>query len=420
MGRLILSILIILLSPPLLLADSSRIRPCEIKGVAPSLPEISLKPVAKGLKNPVHITNAGDGSKRLFITEQAGVIRILKDDRILPGPFLDIKERVKSGGEMGLLSMAFHPKFRENGRFFVNYTSSAGGLHTVISEFKVSDNPDRADNNSENILLRVDQPFSNHNGGQIAFGPDGYLYIGMGDGGGANDPHGHGQNLSTLLGAMLRIDIDKKGIGLQYNIPDDNPFKTRPNAKPEIWAYGLRNPWRFSFDPLNGILYAGDVGQDAREEIDVIERGQNYGWNIMEGSICTSGVNPVRSSNKQKQFAINKDLSLTKEASNGVNPQCNTPGLTLPIIDYGRNDGITVIGGFVYRGHEIPGLCGSYIYGDWGSGRIWALRRDGHEVAENEMLLDTKLSISSFGIDETYEVYVVDHNGGVYKVRAKN
>ena len=376
MGRLILSILIILLSPPLLLADSSRIRPCEIKGVAPSLPEISLKPVAKGLKNPVHITNAGDGSKRLFITEQAGIIRILKDDRILPGPFLDIKERVKSGGEMGLLSMAFHPKFRENGRFFVNYTSSAGGLHTVISEFKVSDNPDRADNNSENILLRVDQPFSNHNGGQIAFGPDGYLYIGMGDGGGANDPHGHGQNLSTLLGAMLRIDIDKKGIGLQYNIPDDNPFKIRPNAKPEIWAYGLRNPWRFSFDPLNGILYAGDVGQDAREEIDVIERGQNYGW--------------------------------------------NTPGLTLPIIDYGRNDGITVIGGFVYRGHEIPGLCGSYIYGDWGSGRIWALRRDGHEVAENEMLLDTKLSISSFGIDETYEVYVVDHNGGVYKVRAKN
>jgi len=391
MGRLILSILIIMLFSSLLPADSSRIRPCKIRGAAPPLPEISLKPVAKGLENPVHITAAGNYSKRLFITEQAGVIRILKHDRILPVPFLDIRERVKSGGEMGLLSMAFHPKFKENGRLFVNYTSSTGGLHTVISEFHASSNPDVADKNSERIILTIEQPFSNHNGGQIAFGPDGYLYIGMGDGGSANDPQGHGQNLSTLLGAMLRIDIDKKEIGLEYGIPDDNPFKKRPDARPEIWAYGLRNPWRFSFDPLTGVLYTGDVGQDEREEIDIVERGKNYGWNIMEGAICTSGVNP----------------------------QCNTTGLTLPIIDYGRNNGISVIGGVVYRGHKIPSLCGAYIYGDWGSGKIWTLRHDGYKVAENR-LLDTKLSISSFGIDEAYEVYVIDHNGGVYKIIANN
>ncbi|MBI5328837.1 MAG: PQQ-dependent sugar dehydrogenase [Deltaproteobacteria bacterium] len=384
-------ILVIVFTPQqILFAEPPTAKPCELKGGAP-LPTVKLELAAKGLKNPVHITHAGDGSGRLFIAEQAGIVRILRDGNLLPTPFLDIREKVKSGGEMGLLSIAFHPKFKENGRFFVNYTSSSGGLHTVISEFQMSNNPDVADKKSERIILTADQPFSNHNGGQIAFGPDGYLYIGMGDGGSANDPQGHGQNLSTLLGAMLRIDVDRKEGKLQYNIPDDNPFKTRPNARPEIWAYGLRNPWRFSFDPLTGILYAGDVGQDAREEIDIVERGQNYGWNIMEGSICTSGVNP----------------------------KCNTTGLTLPIIDYGRDDGISVIGGFVYRGHEIPGLCGSYIYGDWGSGKLWALRRDGHEVAENKRLLDTKLSISSFGIDEAYEVYVVDYNGGVYKVGAK-
>ena len=369
-------------------SNTALIKPCETKTI-PSLPNLKLELIAKGLKNPVHTTNAGDGSKRLFIVEQAGVVRILKDGKLLSTPFLNIKERVSSGGEKGLLSIAFHPKFQENGRFFINYTSPAGGLNTVISEFQVSNNPDVADTKSERIILTIEQPFTNHNGGQIAFGPDGYLYIGMGDGGSANDPHGHGQNLSTLLGAMLRIDVDKKD---GYGIPSDNPFKAQPNARPEIWAYGLRNPWRFSFDPLTGILYAGDVGQDNREEIDIIERGRNYGWNIMEGFICTPGVNS----------------------------KCDKTGLTLPIVDYGRDDGVSVIGGVVYRGHEIPGLCGSYLYGDWGSGKLWALRRDGHEVAENKMLLDTKLSISSFGIDEAYEVYVVDHNGGVYKVRAKN
>lgn len=363
--------------------------PCVIKGVPSPIPDIKLEAVVKGLADPVHITNAGDGSGRLFITEQAGIIRILKDGRLLPTPFLDIKEQVKSGGEMGLLSVAFHPRFGENGRFFVNYTSSRGGLHTVVSEFRASHNPDVADSKSEKVILTVDQPFSNHNGGQITFGPDGYLYIGMGDGGGANDPFGHGQNLSTLLGAILRIDVDKREGKREYRVPDDNPFNTYPNARPEVWAYGLRNPWRFSFDPLTGVLYAGDVGQYDREEIDIIAPGKNYGWNIMEGSLCTPGVNPY----------------------------CDKAGLTLPLIDYGRKEGITVIGGFVYRGHDIPPLCGAYIYGDWGSGKIWALRHQGHKVIEQRMLLDTRLSISSFGIDENYEVYVVDHKGGVYKIK---
>jgi len=393
MRLLLFALFIVLISQQGLSAEpqnTATTKLCGVKEILP-LPIIKLEIAVKELKDPVHITNAGDGSKRLFIVEQAGVVRILKDGKLLPVPFFDIKKKVKSGGEMGLLSIAFHPEFAENGRFFVNYTSPKGGLHTVISEFQISKNPDIADKKSERVILTVDQPFTNHNGGQIAFGPDGYLYIGMGDGGSANDPHGHSQNLPTLLGAMLRIDVDRKGAGLEYGIPDDNPFTTRADARPEIWAYGVRNPWRFSFDPLTGVLYAGDVGQDNREEIDIIERGKNYGWNIMEGSICTPGVNP----------------------------KCDMTGLTLPIADYGRDEGISVIGGFVYRGQEIPPLCGAYLYGDWGSGKIWSLHHTTPRVMENKLLLDTKFAISSFGVDEDYEVYVVDYAGSVYKIRQK-
>jgi len=393
MRLLLFALFIVLISQQGLSAEpqnTATTKLCGVKEILP-LPIIKLEIAVKELKDPVHITNAGDGSKRLFIVEQAGVVRILKDGKLLPVPFFDIKKKVKSGGEMGLLSIAFHPEFAENGRFFVNYTSPKGGLHTVVSEFQISKNPDIADKKSERVILTVGQPFTNHNGGQIAFGPDGYLYIGMGDGGSANDPHSHGQNLSTLLGAMLRIDVDKKGAGLEYGIPDDNPFTTRADARPEIWAYGLRNPWRFSFDPLTGVLYAGDVGQGDREEIDIVERGKNYGWNIMEGSICTPGVNP----------------------------KCDMTGLTLPIADYGRDEGISVIGGFVYRGQEIPPLCGAYLYGDWGSGKIWSLHHTTPRVMENKLLLDTKFAISSFGVDEDYEVYVVDYAGSVYKIRQK-
>lgn len=363
--------------------------PCKATGFPLPLPDVTLELVAKDISQPVHLTHAGDNSKRLFITEQAGVIRILKDGKLQPTPFLNIRKRVKSGGEMGLLSVAFHPLFKQNGRFFVNYTSSEGGLHTVISEFHAGRNLEVGDETSEQVIFIVPQPFANHNGGQIAFGLDGYLYIGMGDGGAGNDPLGHGQNLSTLLGTILRIDIDKKEGAKNYSVPDANPFKAKPHARAEIWAYGLRNPWRFSFDPLTGTMYTGDVGQNTREEIDIVEPGKNYGWNIMEGSICTPGVSS----------------------------DCDTKGLTLPIAEYTRDEGISVIGGYVYRGSKIPDLCGAYLYGDFGSGRIWALQYQNHKVIRKRLLLDTKFSISSFGIDEDYEIYFTNHIGSIYKIK---
>lgn len=365
--------------------------PCKTQAITPSLPDVSMQLVTRGLRRPVHLTHANDNSKRLFITEQAGVIRILKDGRLLIRPFLDISKKVKSGGETGLLSVAFHPSFKENRRFFVYYTSSKGGLHTVVSEFHAESHLDFAEAENERVILTVPQPYSNHNGGQMAFGPDGYLYIGLGDGGAGNDPLGNGQNLSTLLGSILRIDVNKREAGKEYAIPQDNPLVAKPDVRAEIWAYGLRNPWRFSFDPVTGTMYAADVGQNAREEIDLIEAGKNYGWNIMEGSICTPGVN--------------------------VN--CNTKGLTLPIVEYARDQGITVIGGFVYRGSRIPDLCGAYLYGDFGSGRVWGLRHKKHKVVEKKLLLKTNFLISSFGTGEDYEIYIVNYSGSLYKIENK-
>lgn len=365
--------------------------PCRSQDPPLPIPDIALERVASGFRHPTHLTHAGDGSGRLFVVEQAGVVWTLKDGKRLPHPFLDLRDRVASGGEKGLLSVAFHPEFPRNRRFSVNYT--AGGfwkLETIVSEFIVGADPNRADTASERVLLRIDQPYANHNGGQLAFGPDGYLYIGMGDGGSANDPHGHGQNLGTLLGAALRVDVNQREGSLPYAIPPDNPFIGKPGARPEIWAYGLRNPWRFSFDAGTGRLYAGDVGQHHREEIDLIERGKNYGWNIMEGTICTPGVNP----------------------------DCDSAGLEPPIWEYTQAEGISVIGGFVYRGKAIPALCGAYLFGDWGSGRLWALRHDGRRVTHHRLLLTTSLAISSFGVDEQHELYVVDHRGGqVYRIR---
>ncbi|MHA2611049.1 MAG: PQQ-dependent sugar dehydrogenase [bacterium JZ-2024 1] len=361
--------------------------PCKETKIPSEFPQIALKEIASGLVHPVHITHAGDGSGRLFLVEQRGVIRVYSGGKILSKPFLDIQDRVISGGEMGLLSVAFHPEYRKNGRFFVNYTSRAGGLHSVISEFSVrKNNPNQADPDSEKILLTFPQPYANHNGGLNLFGPDGYLYISTGDGGSANDPHNNGQRLDTLLGKILRIDVNRKETGKNYAIPKDNPFVGNPGTKPEIWAYGLRNPWRFSFDPLTGLLYAGDVGQNHREEIDIVEKGRNYGWRVMEGFICTPGVNP----------------------------NCDPTGLELPIWDYPREEGISVIGGFVYRGSSIPALCGAYVFGDYGSGRIWALyyQPESKKVFPPGLLLNTSLAISTFGIDENYEIYVADHNSG--------
>ena len=362
--------------------------PCQLQGPPPPFPSIRLESVTKGLKAPLGLFHAGDGSGRLFLLEQRGTIQTLKKGHPLKTPFLDIRDRVTSGGEMGLLGLAFHPAFPQTGRFFVNYTSRAGGLHTVISEFRAAEGADAADARVERILLSIPQPYSNHNGGEIAFGPDGMLYIGLGDGGAANDPHGNGQSLATLLGKMLRIDVDRAEGATPYGIPPDNPFVGRKNAAPEIWAYGLRNPWRFAFDPVTGRLYAADVGQNAREEIDVIAKGKNYGWNFMEGTICTPGVNPA----------------------------CDRTGLELPILDYPRLEGTTVIGGPVYRGRALPGLCGAYVYGDFGNGRIWALRYDGRTVTRQQKLLETGRSISSFGEDEQRELYVIDYAGEVLKI----
>ena len=362
--------------------------PCRVKIPSP-IPSIKIKPVAKGLKAPVGLTHSADGSGRLFIIEQEGTIQILINGKLLKDPFLDIRDRVASGGEMGLLGLAFHPKFSKTGRFFVNYTSRSNGLKTVISEFKVQDSSNRVKPETERVLLTIPQPYSNHNGGHLAFGPNGKLYIGMGDGGAGNDPHRYGQNLSSLLGKVLRIDVEQSAEGLPYSIPLDNPFIDQKNVAPEIWAYGLRNPWRFSFDSMTQLLYLGDVGQNAREEINIIKKGGNYGWHIMEGKICTPSINK----------------------------KCNQKGLEFPILDYSRSTGFVVIGGYVYRGSSMPDLCGIYLYADYGNGKIFGLRYDGHSVIENRMILPSGLRLTSFGEDEAHELYILDADGSVFKIQ---
>lgn len=355
-------------------------------GLAP-LPQVALQRIATGLTQPVYVVHAGDGSGRLFIVEQAGVIRVLRNGRLRPTPFLDIRRRVIAGGELGLLSVAFHPRYATNGRFFVNYTADAGNLRTVIAEYRVSaSNPDMADV-GERVLLEIAQPFRNHNGGLNLFGPDGMLYIGMGDGGSGGDPFNNGQRLDALLGKLLRLDVDG---GTPYRTPPSNPFIGRGSARGEIWAYGLRNPWRFSFDRGTGRLFLADVGQNAWEEVDLVEKGQNYGWSIMEGTHC---FNPPT--------------------------DCNTNALRLPIAEYGRADGCSITGGYVYRGPRIRGLVGRYLFGDYCSGRVWALSETAPGRWAAAQLLETGLRISSFGEDQDGEIYIVDHGGGVHVVTAR-
>jgi glucose/arabinose dehydrogenase len=284
---------------------------------------------------PVGVYHAGDGTNRLFVIDQQGEILVFENSKNTQTSevFLNIRDRVLYGGEQGLLGLAFHPNFASNGLFYVDYTAD-NPRRTVIARYTVAQgNPNQGNENSEKVVMEVYQPYSNHNGGQIAFGPDGYLYVALGDGGSGGDPLGNGQNRSTMLGSILRIDVNTGG---GYGVPADNPFIGNTHGyRDEIYAYGFRNPWRFSFDPVTGWLWAGDVGQSQREEVDIIEKGGNYGWNIMEGSLC---YNP----------------------SSG----CEQTGLELPILDYDRNLGYSVTGGFVYRGTELPGLTGAYIYGD--------------------------------------------------------
>lgn len=350
---------------------------------------IELVPVAEGFTRPLYLTHAGDGTGRLFLLEQPGRILILKDGAVNPNPFLDIVSIVGSdGNEQGLLGLAFHPNYTENGFFFVNYTDKQGD--TIIARYQVSpDNPDVADPNTAKVLLTIDQPYRNHNGGQVAFGPDGYLYIGMGDGGAANDPENRGQSLNELLGKILRIDIDN---GEPYGVPETNPFVNDSAARPEIWSYGWRNPWRFSFDEANGDLYVADVGQNQYEEIHVelagTESGQNYGWRLMEGAHC---FNPT-----------------------DCDPAAQS--LVLPVTEYDHAVGCSVTGGYVYRGSQFPELDGVYFYGDYCSGILWGLRHEADGQWSQAELLRTQETISSFGQDEAGEIYLIDHQGQIFQL----
>lgn len=332
-----------------------------------------------GLSRPVGLASAGDGTGRLFILEQEGLIRIVQDQELLVEPFLDIRDRVgSSANEQGLLGLTFHPQYTQNGYLYVNYTDKNGG--TVIARFSVSADPGLADPESEIRLLQIPQPYGNHNGGALAFGPDGYVYIGTGDGGSGGDPHGNGQSLDTLLGKILRIDVD-------HGDPYTNP---ESNLEGEIWAYGLRNPWRFSFDRLTGDLYVGDVGQGAWEEIDYWPAGKssgaNFGWNFREGTHPFEGSPPA--------------------------------GLELidPVAEYNHSLGISVTGGVVYRGAALPSFYGIYLYGDYGSGRVWGLFPDPDAGWQNQILFESGANITSFGEDEDGEVYLVDHKGFVFKL----
>ncbi|MBN7815882.1 PQQ-dependent sugar dehydrogenase [Algoriphagus pacificus] len=342
-------------------------------------------------ERPVDFQHANDNSKRLFVVEQRGVISVFENDpkASAKSEFLSIESKVDdSGNEEGLLGLAFHPDYKSNGFFYVNYTANNPN-RTVISRFKVSaSNPNQADQASEMILLEFDQPYSNHNGGQIAFGPDGYLYIAVGDGGSGGDPQGNGQNRNTLLGTILRIDVDKSEGSKNYSIPSDNPFVgSSEGFQKEIYAYGLRNPWRLSFDSKTGELWVGDVGQNKYEEIDIIKKGGNYGWNTMEGFHCFNSSN------------------------------CNTEGLELPVWEYDRSRGdISITGGYVYRGSAIQQLKGLYIYADYVSGRIWSLDMTNSNSPVNTELFDTDFPISSFGVDENQELYLCGFDDKIYKL----
>lgn len=334
---------------------------------------------------PVGIVSSGDGTNRLFVIEQAGVIRAFENSRNVAASsvFLNISSRVVFGGEQGLLGLAFHPNYASNGYFYVDYVAD-NPLRTVIARYSVDpNNMNQASKDSEIVLLNVNQPFANHKGGQIAFGADGYLYIGLGDGGSAGDPFGNGQNRATLLGKILRIDVDSSSQGRNYGIPPDNPFAGNIlGYQEEIYAYGFRNPWRFSFDSPTGRLWVADVGQNQREEIDLVEKGKNYGWNIMEGTLTYSSGSQV--------------------------------GLELPVWEYSHAEGIAVIGGYVYRGSTLTGLYSKYVFGDYGSGKVWALQYDGVAAPTNTLLADTSLNISSFGVDEQNELYFTALDGKIY------
>jgi glucose/arabinose dehydrogenase len=348
-----------------------------------SMPGVRLETVATAMDRPLYLT-APRGDARLFIVEQGGRIRVFRSGRLNPTPFLDLSAYVSRGGEQGLLSMAFHPDYARNGFFFIDYTDRRGD--TRIVRYHVSGDPDRADRASATDILKIDQPYANHNGGLVMFGPDGMLWIGMGDGGSGGDPHGNGQNLQSLLGKLLRIDVDH---GEPYAIPPDNPFVHRSGARPEIWAYGLRNPWRFCFDRTDSLLYIADVGQDLWEEIDAVPlrfKGLNFGWNLMEGD------HPYKQGASEPRRLVR------------------------PIAEYGHGEGCSITGGFVYRGRLIPDLYGQYVFSDYCTGWLRSLRYQEGHVDQWRLWQKDLGNVSSFGEDAAGELYVISLGGRVAKL----
>ena len=354
----------------------------------PGLQPLRLAPVAAGFELPLFVTSAPGDPSRLFVVEQGGLIRVVRDGTLLAAPFVDLSGRISCCGERGLLGLAFHPDYADNGRLFVNYTNADGD--TEVVELARSADPDVASPDTVRLFFTVAQPFPNHNGGMLAFGPDGYLHVGLGAGGAGGDPLDNGQSLDSKLGKILRIDVDA------YPTP---PPGNVAGGDPDVWHYGLRNPWRFSFDRATGDFYVGDVGQGALEEIDVAPAGQgglNFGWRIMEGTRCF-------------------------QPPSG----CDTTGLTLPVVEYGRDTGCSVTGGYVYRGGAIPGLVGRYLYGDYCSNRVFSFRwSEGAVQGALELTADLDpdgqiQGLTSFGEDAAGELYVVSRDGALFRIEAE-
>lgn len=355
-------------------------------GTVVSTPGLVATVVASGLSSPLHLT-APASDPRLFVVEKPGRIRVVENGQLHATPFLDISNLVSTGSEQGLLSLTFHPQYAANGYFYVNYTDTSG--NTRVVRYTVSADPNVADAASAKLILTVAQPASNHNGGHVLFGPDGMLYIAMGDGGGGGDPFRNGQDTATLLGALLRIDVDR---GDPYAIPADNPLVGQPGARAEIWAYGLRNPWRIAFDRVTNLLYIADVGQSAWEEVSVASAatgGLNYGWNIMEGQHCFGGG------------------------------ACNSSGLVLPVLEYDHSVGCSITGGYVYRGSAMPAVQGHYFYSDFCSGFLRSfVYANGVATDAREWEVGILGRVLSFGVDGAGELYVLSQNGNVYRLTA--
>ncbi len=384
-----LLLLVLAATPVPFLAQDEPLEVTITRESPPAAADVQLTTIASGLDRPLYLTNAGDGTDRLFVLEQTGKIWIFDEGEPLTDPFLDVSGIISPSAdrpysEQGLLGLALHPEYVDKGTFFINYTNRGGD--TVVARYQVSlSNPNIADAGSGEIIFELAQPYANHNGGHIDFGPDGYLYISLGDGGSANDPLGAGQNRKLMLGSMLRIDVDA---GLPYAIPEDNPFVDDSLALDEIWAYGLRNVWRFSFDRATGDMYLADVGQNLWEEINFQPAdsagGENYGWNVWEGAHRFAGG--------------------------------SAPDLVPPIIEYPHSLGCSVTGGYVYRGSAIPQLTAAYLFGDYCTGRIWASYRDTSDAWQTVDFMSTEMAISSFGEDEKGEIYVIDYGGILYRL----